>query len=99
MATEPDLSEFEARWKKLDVTGWPVPNQVDYRLIGSALSRVRWEMDRDNRWERVRQAYDMLRALYDGGEHERLPTLLKRLKYLEDKLNVPSDHRIPDSAR
>ena len=46
-----------------------------------------------------RQAYDMLRALYDGGEHERLPTLLKRLKYLEDKLNVPSDHRIPDSAR
>src|SRR3989442_994243 len=29
-----DLAEFEGRWKKLDVTGWPVPKQVDYRLIG-----------------------------------------------------------------
>ncbi len=38
-----DLNEFEARWKKLDVSGWPVPKQVDYRLIGSALSRVHWE--------------------------------------------------------
>jgi len=36
-----DLAEFEARWKKLDATGWPIPKQVDYGLIGSALSRVR----------------------------------------------------------
>src|SRR5438105_14880548 len=45
-----DLGEFEARWKKLDVSGWPVPGQVDYRLIGSALSRVRWELDINSRW-------------------------------------------------
>src|SRR5712692_1219679 len=38
-----DLAEFEARWKKIDVTSWPIPKQVDYRLIGSALARVRWE--------------------------------------------------------
>ena len=24
---------------------WPVPRQVDYRLVGSAIARVRWELD------------------------------------------------------
>src|SRR5205085_10860385 len=38
-----ELAEFEARWKKIDSSGWPIPKQVDYRLIGSALTRVRWE--------------------------------------------------------
>src|SRR5436189_4960472 len=47
-----DLAEFEARWKKLDATGWPIPQQVDYRLIGSALSRVQWELDVNPRWKR-----------------------------------------------
>jgi len=47
-----DLAEFEARWKKLDPTGWPIPQQVDYKLIGSALSRVRWELDISPRWKR-----------------------------------------------
>jgi uncharacterized protein (DUF885 family) len=47
-----DLAEFEARWKKIDIKGWPVPRQVDYRLIGSALSRVRWEVDVNPRWKR-----------------------------------------------
>ena len=43
---------------------------------------------------REREAYERLRALYEG-EKERLPTLIKRLKFLEDKLNVPPDQRIP----
>ncbi len=47
-----DLAEFEARWKKLDPTTWPIPQQVDYRLIGSALARVRWELDINPRWKR-----------------------------------------------
>ena len=47
-----DLAEFEDRWKKLDPTGWPIPQQVDYRLIGSALARVRWELDINPRWKR-----------------------------------------------
>jgi len=47
-----DLNEFEARWKKLDPTAWPIPQQVDYRLIGSALARVRWELDVNPRWKR-----------------------------------------------
>lgn len=47
---------------------------------------------------REREAYDRLRQLYDAGEHERLPTLIKRLKFLEEKLNIPLDQRIPDSS-
>src|SRR6266480_7518942 len=47
-----DLAEFAARWKKIDVKGWPVPKQVDYKLIGSALSRVQWELDVNPRWKR-----------------------------------------------
>jgi uncharacterized protein (DUF885 family) len=47
-----DLAEFEALWKKLDATHWAVPQQVDYRLIGSALARVRWELDINPRWKR-----------------------------------------------
>lgn len=42
------------------------------------------------------QAYIQLRRLYDEGEHERLPTLIKRVKYLENKLNIPRTQRIPD---
>lgn len=47
-----DLTEFESRWKKIDAKGWLVPKQVDYRLIGSALSRVRWELDMNPGWKR-----------------------------------------------
>jgi Bacterial protein of unknown function (DUF885) len=47
-----ELGEFEARWKRIDASGWPIPKQVDYRLIGSALSRVRWELDINPRWKR-----------------------------------------------
>ena len=45
---------------------------------------------------REREAYELLRGLYDEGEQERLPTLIARLKFLEDKLNIPQDQRIPD---
>jgi uncharacterized protein (DUF885 family) len=47
-----DLADFEARWKRIDATGWPILKQVDYRLIGSALARVRWELEINPRWKR-----------------------------------------------
>ena len=46
------LARFEARWNAIDTVGWSVPNQVDYRLIGSALARVRWELDLNPVWRR-----------------------------------------------
>ena len=48
---------------------------------------------------REQEAYEELRRLYFAGENERAPTLISRLKFLEDKLNIPPDQRIPDSAR
>ncbi len=47
-----DLGEFEARWKRLDPVSWPIPQQVDYRLIGSALARLHWELEINPRWKR-----------------------------------------------
>lgn len=46
------LSGFENRWRELEVSGRPVARQVDYRLIGSALARVRWELDLLRGWQR-----------------------------------------------
>jgi hypothetical protein len=48
---------------------------------------------------REQEAYARLRELYGEGEREHLPTLISRLKFLEDKLNVPLAQRIPDPAR
>jgi hypothetical protein len=45
------------------------------------------------------EAYQALRHLYQQGAHERLPTLLKRLKFLEEKLDIPLSRRIPEPVR
>jgi len=44
------------------------------------------------------EAYERLRQLYDEGEKERLPTLISRLKFLEEKLGIPQDQRIPKAG-
>jgi len=51
------LADFERRWHEIDAAPWPVPRQVDYRLIGSALARVRWELDLLRGWERNPKFY------------------------------------------
>ena len=44
---------------------------------------------------REQEAYGLLSKYYRMGVNERQPTLLLRLKYLEDKLNIPPAQRIP----
>ena len=46
------VSAFEQRWKAIDASKTPVPRQVDYRLIGSAIARARWELDFQRGWQR-----------------------------------------------
>ncbi len=46
------LTAFEERWRSQDDPRAPVAQQVDHRLIGSALARVRWELDILARWRR-----------------------------------------------
>ena len=43
---------------------------------------------------REREAWQMLRKLYDMGPQERLPTLEKDLKTMEEKLNLPPEQRV-----
>lgn len=47
-----DLEGFDARWRALAKTDRPVAEEVDYRLTGSALARVRWELDVLRPWRR-----------------------------------------------
>lgn len=59
------LAELEDRWKKIDPSSWSVPRQVDYRLMGSALSRVRWELEVLHNWQRNPAFYvDQTAGLY-----------------------------------
>ncbi len=85
-----DLAEFEGGWKKLDPTAWPIPQQVDYRLIGSALARVRWELDINPRWKRDPNFYiaqtltAVVEALtvpgpYDAGRSREILTRLENI--------------------
>jgi uncharacterized protein HemY len=48
---------------------------------------------------REHEAYERLRQLYDAGENERLPALIRRLKFLEDKLDISRDQRVSDKER
>jgi hypothetical protein len=43
---------------------------------------------------RERDAYDRLHALYQEGVKQRVPTLLARIRELEEKLQIPQDQRI-----
>lgn len=40
-----ELVDFTKRWRDLDPKSWPIDQQVDYRLIGSALARVHFELN------------------------------------------------------
>lgn len=56
-ASREALAGFDRRWKAIAPTGWPIARQVDYRLIGSALARVRWELDVARGWKRNPRFY------------------------------------------
>jgi hypothetical protein len=47
-----DLSDFERRWSAMRTNGHSLAQDIDYRLIGSAIARVRWELDINPRWQR-----------------------------------------------
>ena len=44
--------EFEQRRRRMDASSWPVPRQVDYRLMGSAIARARWELEVLGAWRK-----------------------------------------------
>jgi uncharacterized protein (DUF885 family) len=53
-----ELDRFEQRWKALvPPAQTAVHDQVDYRLLGSAVARVRWELAIEQGWKRDPQFY------------------------------------------
>ena len=53
-----DLEGFEGRWTALaPAPGTAVHDQVDYRLLGSAIARVRWELAIEQSWKRNPEFY------------------------------------------
>jgi hypothetical protein len=82
------LRRLEREWRGIDTTGWARPAQVDYRLLGSAIARVHWELDGVRAWRRNPMFYlgqtlsvlhdDLLRAPpFDGA---RTTALVRRLE-------------------
>ena len=61
------LAAFEERRAQTDASQWQISQQVDYRLIGSAMARVRWELDVLRSWERNPRfyIYQTLGALFE----------------------------------
>ncbi|MBB5685986.1 DUF885 family protein [Sphingobium boeckii] len=51
------LAAFEQQWKALADAPQTVSEKVNYRLVGSALSRVRWEIDHVAAWRRQPHFY------------------------------------------
>jgi uncharacterized protein (DUF885 family) len=52
------LDVFEQRWKAIAPSSQtPVHDQVDYRLLGSAVARGRWELSIEQSWKRNPQFY------------------------------------------
>ena len=52
------LNSFEWRWQRLvPPVGASLHDQVDYRLLGSAMARVRWELTIEQTWSRNPQFY------------------------------------------
>ena len=49
---EEKIAGFEREWRAVDVSGAPVAVQVDWRLMGSAIARVHWELEVDPVWRR-----------------------------------------------
>ncbi|WHU04227.1 DUF885 family protein [Sphingomonas sp. NIBR02145] len=56
-AQREQLAAFEARWKALETAPQSISEKVDYRLVGSALARVHWEMDHVAAWRRQPHFY------------------------------------------
>ena len=46
------LALFDQQYHAIDASHWPIAAQIDYRLLGSALARVHWELDVNPRWQR-----------------------------------------------
>jgi len=94
------LASFEKRWKEMDAGRWAIPRQVDYRLIGSALSRAGWELYVTRNWQRNPAFYvdQSLGAVYERllqpppFDRARSTEILRCMNPLPHVLDKAKDH-------
>ena len=62
-----ELSGYQDRLAAVDSSGWSVPQQVNYRLLSSALSRVDWELNINADWQRnpIFYVHQTLGSIFD----------------------------------
>ena len=87
-----DLAGFEQRWKAMQTASWPVAQQVDYRLIGSAIERVRWELDVNPRWQRDPTFY--VEQTMTALEEELLPLATVQRRALAGDRDACTEHSL-----
>lgn len=101
------LAGFESRWKKLDAHAGSITDQVDYRLLGSAIARVHWELDIERSWLRNPRFYvdQTIGSVFDSLtapppiRPERTRIVEQRLERIprtiaEAKLNLTAGHQM-----
>jgi hypothetical protein len=104
-----DLERFAARWKVLARPQASVSEQVDHRLLGSALARVRWELDGVRLWRRDPGFYvaqtlgAFTEALlppppFEGARSDDLVALLGAFPRIFESARVNLDQAVPDFA-
>ena len=90
------IAEFERQWRALDMSGAPVADQIDYRLLGSAIARVNWELDVMPMWREnpdfyVQQSLGSVYAVIlppPPVQPDRQKQILSRLERISDTLNA-----------
>ncbi len=96
------LADFLQRWQALadDASTWPIPTRVDYRLMGSAIARVRWELEVLQSWRRNPRFYvhQTLGAVFETllqpppFTPERVQALRERLESIPATLQAARDN-------
>lgn len=95
------LTGFEHRWKRLTpANDAALSERVDYRLVGSAIARVRWELDIQQAWKRNPEFYvdQTLGAMYvlllppSPFEAKRQQEMIARLESIPATLREAQDN-------
>jgi len=90
------LAAFEKRWKVLAPMAHTAVEQTDYRLVGSALARVRWELDHVAAWKRQPHFYiaQTLTPIFEvllpppPVERDRITDVLRLVRHIPQTLDV-----------
>jgi uncharacterized protein (DUF885 family) len=84
------IGEFERQWRAIDLADASIKDQIDYRLLGSAIARVYWELDVMPMWrenpdfylqQSLGSVYSILLppAPFDTGRQSQLLSRMERI--------------------